>query len=160
MCYDMSALGYIGEGTGEMRGFKIDPPTDYDGYVDVLLSGDMRYLAWATEPAATVLAFIVSATVVAFIVKGGPNYHVYDYVGSGIDADSWLASPRNNAGRIPEISHYNLCYQVVEGNQPGGGGEPRVHPGLLVRATMTGGWATRRTRYSMTCLGWSTSEKP
>jgi hypothetical protein len=102
VCYDMSALGYIGEVMGDMFGFKIDPPVNYDdGYVEVILSGDMRYLAWEAT----------NATVLAFILKGGPNYHVYDYVESGIDADSWLASPLNRRGNIPEISHYNVCYQ-------------------------------------------------
>jgi hypothetical protein len=110
VCYDMSALGFIGEVTEEMFGFKIDPPVDYDdGYVDVTLSPDLRYLAWEAT----------NATVLAFILKGGPNYHVYDYVGTGIDADSWLASPLNRRGNIPEISHYNVCYQrdVPEGDQ-------------------------------------------
>jgi hypothetical protein len=108
VCYDMSALGYIGEVTSEMRGFKIDPPTAYnDGNIDVILSGDSRYLAWATEENATALAFII---------KGGPNYHVYNYVGSGLDADSWLASPMNGK-RIPQISHYNVCYEVNDGTQ-------------------------------------------
>jgi hypothetical protein len=112
VCYDMSALGYIGEVTDEMRGFKIDPPTAYnDGNIDVILSGDTRYLAWATEESATALAFII---------KGGPNYHVYNYVGSGLDADSWLVSPKNK-GKIPQISHYNVCYTVDggEGCTPG-----------------------------------------
>jgi hypothetical protein len=60
VCYDMSALGYIGEVTGEMRGFKIDPPVSYnDGNVDTLLSADGRYLAWASGPNASVLAFII-----------------------------------------------------------------------------------------------------
>jgi hypothetical protein len=104
VCYDMVALGYIGEVTGEMRGFKVDPPDAYnDGNIDVIVSADLKYLAWATEPNATVLAFIV---------KGGPNYHVYDYVNSGIDADSWLASPLQRRN-IPQISHYNGCYEVT-----------------------------------------------
>jgi hypothetical protein len=108
VCYDMSELGFIGEVTSEMRGFKIDPPTDYnDGNVDVILSKDKRYLAWAALPQANVLAFII---------KGGPNYHVYDYVGENLFADSWLASPKNNAGRIPQISHYNLCYELTKFN--------------------------------------------
>jgi hypothetical protein len=111
VCYDMSALGYIGEVTSEMRGFKIDPPTAYnDGNIDVILSADTRYLAWASEENATVLAFII---------KGGPNYHVYDYVDSGFDADSWLASPRTNNGRIPQISHYNVCYELEVGDDTG-----------------------------------------
>lgn len=113
VCYDMSALGYIGEVTSEMRGFKIDPPTAYnDGNIDVIVSSNGRYLAWATE---------TNATALAFIVKGGPNYHVYDYVDSGIDADSWLASPLNKKN-IPQVSHYNVCYTVTgsdEGCTPG-----------------------------------------
>jgi hypothetical protein len=101
VCYDMSALGYIGDVTEEMRGFKIDPPVDYDdGSVEVILSANLRYLAWEAY----------GGTVHAFILKGGPMYHVYNYVGTDIDADSWLASPLNNAGRIPQISHYNVCY--------------------------------------------------
>jgi hypothetical protein len=109
VCYDMSALGYIGEVTGEMRGFKIDPPTAYnDGYVDVILSANMRYLAWATEPDAQVLAFII---------KGGPNYHVYNYVGTNFEADSWLVSPRVGRNNIPQISHYNVCYEVTGGGE-------------------------------------------
>jgi hypothetical protein len=108
VCYDMSALGYIGEVTGEMRGFKIDPPTAYnDGNVDVILSNDSRYLAWAAN---------ASASMLAIIVKGGPNYHVYDYVGKEIAADSWLASPLNKK-KIPQISHYNICYSIEGGTQ-------------------------------------------
>jgi hypothetical protein len=107
VCYDMSALGYIGEVTSEMRGFKIDPPTDYnDGNVDVLLSADGKFLAWAALPNTSVLAFIL---------KGGPNYHVYDYVEETLNADSWLASPLNRSGNIPKISHYNLCYEFTPG---------------------------------------------
>jgi hypothetical protein len=107
VCFDMSALGYIGEVTEDMRGFKIDPPVDYsDGNIDVILNGNGRYLAWAAESNATVLAFII---------KGGPNYHVYDYVGSGFESDSWLASPLTNRGSIPQISHYNVCYTLTPG---------------------------------------------
>jgi hypothetical protein len=108
VCYALSALGYIDEVTEEMRGFKIDPPTAYnDGNIDVILSGNGRYLAWASGENATALAFII---------KGGPNYHVYDYVGLGIDADSWLASPQNGKN-IPGISHYNVCYTVTGGDE-------------------------------------------
>jgi hypothetical protein len=110
VCYDMSALGIIGEVTSEMRGFKIDPPVAYnDGNVDVILNGNGRYLAWATEENASVLAFII---------KGGPNYNVYNYVGTGFDADSWLASPLNGRN-IPQISHYNVCYTVDAGEDQG-----------------------------------------
>jgi len=102
VCYDMSALGYIGEVTGDMVGIKVDPPTAFsNSYLDVILSSDMRYLAWDTD----------MATMLAVIVKGGPNYHLYDYTSQIEDSDSWLASPLNTANRIPQISHYNICYK-------------------------------------------------
>jgi hypothetical protein len=112
VCYDMSTLEYIREVTSEMFGFKIDPPVNYDdGYVEVILSADLRYLAWEAT----------GATVLAFILKGGPNYHVYDYTAGDpiLFSDSWLASPPNRRGNIPQISHYNVCYQraVPDGDQ-------------------------------------------
>jgi hypothetical protein len=111
VCYDLSLLGYIDEVTTEMRGFKIDPPVAYDnGNVEVILSADGRYLAWeATD-----------ATVHAFILKGGPNFHVYDYTGEDptLFSDSWLASPQHRRN-IPEISHYNVCYTPEPGEGEG-----------------------------------------
>lgn len=108
VCYELSALGYIGEVTGEMRGFKIDPPADYDdGYVNVDLQPGGRLLNWSTSENATLLAFVV---------KGGPNYNVYDYVGTGFDWDNGLGSPLFK-GKIPAISHYNVCYAVSGAGQ-------------------------------------------
>jgi hypothetical protein len=111
VCYDMSGLGIIGRETGEMRGFKIDPPVSYnDGNVATTISPDGKSLSWSSN-----------ATVLGFIIKGGPNFHVYDYVGSGIDADGGLVSPLNKKS-LPAISHYNVCYQVTgsgEGCTPG-----------------------------------------
>jgi hypothetical protein len=50
VCYDMSALGYIGEVTSDMRGFKIDPPVDSDdGFVRTTLSADGKFLNWAAH---------------------------------------------------------------------------------------------------------------
>jgi hypothetical protein len=104
VCYDMSALGYIGEVTSEMRGFKIDPPVDYDdGYVSTTISADGKYLDWES----------INATVLAFIIKGGPSYNVYNYVGTGFNWDKLLHSPVTiNKGKtiVPQISHYNVCY--------------------------------------------------
>jgi hypothetical protein len=52
VCYDMSALGYIGAVTSDMRGFKIDPPVAYsDGYVSTTISGDGKYLDWMSTGA-------------------------------------------------------------------------------------------------------------
>jgi hypothetical protein len=111
VCYDMSALGYIGEVTTEMRGFKINAPTPYDdGYVATEISGDKLYLAWETT----------DAKILAFIMKGGPNYHVYNYVEEDLDTDSWLASPlTRNLKNIAAISHYNVCYYPEPGELEG-----------------------------------------
>jgi hypothetical protein len=117
VCYDMSALGYIGEVTSEMRGFKIDPPVDYDdGYVSTTISPDGKFLDWVSE----------NATVLAFIIKGGPSYNVFDYVGTGFDWDKGLYSPvqfDKKKVTLPQISHYNVCYQPdpvdFEGCTPG-----------------------------------------
>jgi hypothetical protein len=112
VCYDMSGLGIIGRVTDEMRGYKIDPPVGYDdGNVATFISPDGKVLSWSS----------LNATVLAFIIKGGPNFHVYDYVGSGIDADGGLVSPAHKRS-LPQISHYNVCYQVTgsgEGCTPG-----------------------------------------
>jgi hypothetical protein len=104
VCYKLSALGYIGEVTDEMRGVKVDiPGVNTNSDVDILIHGSGRYLAWDANDHATVLAFVI---------KGGPNYHVYDYVGSGLNADSWLASPKQK-NKIVAISHYNFCYTFM-----------------------------------------------
>jgi hypothetical protein len=101
VCYEMSRLGYIGEVTSEMYGVKVDPPVDFDnGYVKTHIHGGGRYLDWQSH----------NVTVLAFIIKGGPNYHVYDYEGSGFDWDKKLQSPPHSRGNIPQISHYNMCY--------------------------------------------------
>ncbi len=110
VCYDMEALEIIGEVTEEMRGFKIDPPANFsNAYVSFTLSSDGKYLDWESA----------NSTVLAVIVKGGPNFYVFDYVGTGFDWDKALFSPTNKGGNIPTISHYNVCYMpdVPEGDQ-------------------------------------------
>jgi hypothetical protein len=105
VCYELSALGYIDEVTGEMRGFKIDPPVAYNnGDVQTVISGDGRYLDWQSAEGVSVLGFII---------KGGPTFHVYDYVGTGFDWDGELVSPAARNGRVPQISHYNVCYEIT-----------------------------------------------
>lgn len=111
VCFELEQLGYIDEVTTDMYGFKIDPPVNFDnGDVKVTISDKGKSLAWETSNGVTMLAVIV---------KGGPNYHVYDYVGSGLTSDSGLHSPLNNAGKVPAISHYNFCYTkgAPEGDQ-------------------------------------------
>jgi hypothetical protein len=109
VCYDMSALGYIGEVNEEMRGVKIDPPADYENaFVSVVLSADGKLLDWET----------INAKMLAFIVKGGPNYNVYNYVPYDYTSDSGLGAPFYKKS-YPQISHYNFCYQLdlPEGDQ-------------------------------------------
>jgi hypothetical protein len=119
VCYDMSALGYIGEVTTEMRGFKIDPPVDYDdGNISTTLTNGGRNLNWTS---------IAGTQVLAFIIKGGPNYNVYGYIPEPSETsigtppfdwakaeyDNGLVSPQTTLGKrmgTPQISHYNVCY--------------------------------------------------
>jgi len=114
VCYELAELGYIGDVTGEMRGGKVNiPGVNDDANINIALSSDGRFLAWATGENVSTLAFII---------KGGPNYHVYDYVGTNLSSDSWLASPLQRKN-IPAVSHYNFCYTVTpvdfEGCTPG-----------------------------------------
>jgi hypothetical protein len=115
VCYDMVDQGLIGELTGDLRGIKVDPPVNFtNNYMDIALSMDLKFLAWASKN---------DAKLHAFIIKGGPNFHVYDYVGTTHTSDSWLASPRHGRN-IPQISHYNFCYSIVPD-----GGEQGCTPG-------------------------------
>jgi hypothetical protein len=110
VCYDMAALGYIGPVTSEMYGLKVDPPVDFSNdYLTIIIYASGRKLAWESQ----------NATVLAFIIKGGPNYNVYDYVGSGFTYDSGLVSPLHRGSKSPQISHYNVCYEkhAPEGDQ-------------------------------------------
>jgi len=124
VCFDMSDLGYIGEVTSDMRGFKIDPPVNYDdGNISTTISADGKSLGWTT---------VAGTQVLAFIIKGGNNYNVYDYVGNvGNPAFDWmksefdnkLISPLQSTGRgktnTPQISHYNVCYIPPMGDAEG-----------------------------------------
>jgi hypothetical protein len=101
VCYELAQLGGW-DVTSEMRGFKIDPPTSHaDAAGTYTISHKGLQLAWSTNPGYSLLAVIV---------KGGPNFNLYDYQGSGLDADSGLTSPLHK-NKIPAISHYNVCWQ-------------------------------------------------
>lgn len=100
VCYELVNQGLIDEFDGEMVGFKVDPPqSGTTGLVSYTLH--QPYLDWIIEDGSTMLAVLV---------KGGPNYNVYDYVGTGFDWDNNLASPIGKNGRYPAISHFNICY--------------------------------------------------
>jgi hypothetical protein len=102
VCYRLMDLGLIEDFTGDLVGGKSDPPAELDGaLLGTALSTNGRCLAWEARGGATVLAFVI---------KGGPNFHVYDYVDSEIDNDRALISPVNK-GKVPQISHYNYCFE-------------------------------------------------
>jgi hypothetical protein len=119
VCYDMAELGYIGGWNAEMRGFKIDPPVAYnDGNVATTLMNGGKTLNWTTTPGTQILAFII---------KGGPKYNVYDYVANvGVPPFDWTTAEYDNGlvsplhrGKTPAISHYNVCYYPDPGDDQG-----------------------------------------
>jgi hypothetical protein len=105
VCYDMSALGYIGEVTGEMIGIKVDPPIGFsDAFITTTISADGKYLDWT----------VAGAKIIAFIIKGGSSYNLYNYVPFNYQDDQLLHSPVTVKGSktiTPQISHYNVCYE-------------------------------------------------
>jgi hypothetical protein len=106
VCRELASIGLF-EWSDDIVGVKVDPPGNYDdGYVSVTLSADGKYLDWSAT----------NAIVLAFLVKGGPNYYVYNYAGSGLNSDTGLHSPDNEGGNVPDVSHYNFCYIPVDDN--------------------------------------------
>lgn len=103
VCYEIAKLaGYTEQLSSEVRGFKIDPPANFlNEFVSVTLSADGKSLAWS----------ITNARMLAVIVKGGPNYHLYDYLtdGRSLTSDTGLHSPLMKRN-VPQVSHYNVCY--------------------------------------------------
>jgi hypothetical protein len=109
ICYDL-----LGETEGDFIGFKVDPPValpslNYPtGYLKTVISADGKYLGW--EIAETAILH-------AFVIKGGSNYHTYTYP-TELSSDWWLVSPSSEGGKgklksvTPQISHYNVCYEV------------------------------------------------
>jgi hypothetical protein len=114
VCFKLVELGFIEEETSDMKGLKIDPPASFaNGNVAITLSADGKMLDWTS-----------TTQVVAFIVKGGSNYNVFDYVGTDFTWDNALFAPATmvkNKLQYPQISHYNVCYVNVgaEGCTPG-----------------------------------------
>lgn len=105
ICYDICPGAH-----GDLREFKIDPPADYnDGWVDFDLSSDGKSLSFGVEDDRI--------TVHGVVVKGGDAFNVYAYCG-GSTGDSGLVSPGKN-GKLPTISHYNVCYSVAPDESQG-----------------------------------------
>ncbi len=105
-CYDWANRGWITDPGVEMIGGKLDPPLGFlDGFLTTSISANGKYLNWVAE----------DATVLGFVIKGGPNFNFYKYQGTGFNWDNGLGSPsfpRN--GQYPQISHYEFCYVVNE----------------------------------------------
>jgi hypothetical protein len=117
---DEVQLCYIAYGadnpSGDLRGFKVDPPAYYttgDGALTSTISPDGRYLSWevANYPGGSPMAMVW-----AYVIKGGPNYHLYNYLTAELNPhpmdDQYLVSPRSGRN-IPQISHYNVCYEKI-----------------------------------------------
>jgi hypothetical protein len=80
------------------------------------ITGDGTFFSWEFES--------TTHAVSAVLVKGGPNYHEYDYSGTGYSSDGNLASPRNPGGNIAAISH--LCFNFEEREQPDDPGSLKI----------------------------------
>jgi hypothetical protein len=101
ICYEI----FGSTATEEMRGFKVDPPTNFENAaVKVTVQPNGQYLDWESKEGYEVLAFVV---------KGADAYNLYDYLGTGFTWDKDLHSPVKN-NKLPAISHYNACYQPTE----------------------------------------------
>jgi hypothetical protein len=116
VCYELNELTGWGL-TGELRGYKVDPPVGTNqGGVETLIDPTGKFLDWQETGNADVLGFII---------KGGPNFNLYDYY-SAVQAgyisdptfDERLQSPQHGRN-IPQISHYNYCVNPGQGEGHG-----------------------------------------
>jgi hypothetical protein len=81
------------------RGFKIDSNANSNQNGIAVTITDGKYLAWASS----------GPTVMAVVIKGGPNTNVYYYNDPTPEADhdNGLVSPGSGP---PDVSHYVVCY--------------------------------------------------
>jgi hypothetical protein len=124
LCYDI----FLGDEYDEFdfHGFKVNSNSAFqNAFIKTTISANKQELKWEAT----------NAEVLAVIMKGGPNYNLYDYhtprfsqgapaAGWNKSMDYWLTSPSHQIDRFgnlryPEISHYNFCYiaDVPEGFQ-------------------------------------------
>jgi hypothetical protein len=134
VCYELDSL--VGWGvTNEMRGFKIDNPTN--GTVTKPGVGTFTvtqpYLAWAAAAGVDVLGVIV---------KGANAFNLFDYEPYSFTSDSKLHAPLNKKNKLPDISHYNICYQPppVTGEQGCTPGYWRNHADRWTGVAATAGY--------------------
>jgi hypothetical protein len=100
----------------EWLGFKIDPPVTGTtlGILHTISGSEGQYLAWSAP---------ANVHVKAVLVKGGDDNNLYSYNPPALSGDAGLASPLNNGGQLPGISHFVICYTLEtvpgEGCTPG-----------------------------------------
>lgn len=88
---------------GGWFGFKVEGAVPGgEGGIAATISPDGKYLSWTAGP-----EYLVQAV----LIKGGTGQHIYSYGGTS-SGDAGLVSPLNNAGNVPTISHWILCYTV------------------------------------------------
>lgn len=97
------------------EGTKVNGTWNTD-YGKITISGDGTFFSWEFDSTTHAVSSV--------LVKGGPNYHDYDYSGTGYSSDGNLASPRNPGGNIAAISH--LCFNFVEREQPDDPGSLKI----------------------------------
>ena len=90
--------------TATWLGLKIDGATGIPlpgvaGYT-FTVTADGRFVSYSPIAGASL------GTIVAVVVKGGPDTYVY----YSPAANTQLRAPDNNGGNIPQISHYTVCY--------------------------------------------------
>ncbi len=89
-------------GTYEMASPRYDEGFQYAGTFETITwsTTDNKYVSWAGEHGG-----------MAIIVKGGPGAHVYYYtLDPYYNYDSYLVSPTNPGGNIPDLSNITFCY--------------------------------------------------
>jgi hypothetical protein len=88
------------------QGLKVDPPVSGSqlGLTYTLSGSENQYLAWSAH---------ASVLVKAVVVKGSAT-HIYSYNPPAFWSDAGLTAPLNNGGQIPAVSHFVICYTVVE----------------------------------------------
>ena len=96
--------------TGTWLGRKVDGATGIPlpgvaGYT-FTVTADGRFVSFSPIAGASL------GTIVAVVVKGGPDTYVY-YLP---DANTRLRAPDNGGGNIPGISHYTVCYTQGPGH--------------------------------------------
>jgi hypothetical protein len=110
LCY--AIYGDTDFGERDLRGNRVEGPvTGWTTPFSITLSTNKQLLDWSTVNTAY--------SVLAFVIKGGNGYNLYDYAFAPplLSSDQHLHSPvtqdKKGMLRAPEISHYNVCYEKI-----------------------------------------------